>query len=1754
MEADSVASSSVPQDVLGTAEPLAAPTPPPATSSAAPPPHADDAPASSSLLREWAAPNSSEEGNSQLPVAPAVVLNERPTSSEHRASSGSRYNYPVATFVSNFVRTSVNEIRDQIYANAIPASGTSHPHSASSERIRASAEAPGLHGDGAGGDPMSTRSAPAPMIATLSAATLENTRSMNQLITMDSIDLASVPGDNGGHHGESRAMQMLHHDGGEPSAEGNDGADAHSAEFLLIDGDLVAIPAANVTDNDDEGYYSRHRYEQDENERGGEGLPPSCRPRTSRMRRGVKGIKKWIKKIKRKRDKHYQHQAQWHDELRQQQQQHQQQQQQQQQQQMFDSRRRIPTSSVLQDSSYSEALTSASLPESTVITASIQSSHAASEAASASISLAPPAATLLPQHEAGTSGVMQPQPPHPMSERPAESINFEIQSTPEPHEMTGGDQAASPARSAKLPAKREMPKRKKRFSFLRDVESRYDNRKQAPQAASSSSSAAAKPPQEATGNFATGPASVPRNARRFATDSDVVPATAGMAAPRPPSAAATSDNLSTSVLAPAPPPTDVTPPPGRRTLVHEGRASLTLDDTTPAVAALPAASAASLDTSYDPLSFGASAMPSPHAFGLDQTQRVASVVGEASYIGNADQLLEAGVLPETTMAAEAYIEDRMDDYDKYDKKDGYAYYESAIPRDADFKVDKQDAPCVDTMLSRAGEFAEDLEQDAMPAFVEPMPLKAKAKSDGSSVPLSEATSKDIDVHNDTLKLCMVGAPNVNKSDLARAIRGSTKKSKKRKNLGVDVHSWTPPNKQQVQFSIWDVQGASADAIKANGTNFGAHPGTQSVFFSDRSLYLLVWDLAANNHNVARYSHRKHSNDEDSYCSSSSDDDEEEDCDDNEYIIEERNRQADRALRSDIEDRVLSWVDCIARRGPHSAILPIALVPHGMSPQEAKRRCDLMAQLLVDYTQHFESGMPPKVLMGTETLICVSLDTNMGIAMLRETILDIATDPSHSVFDHVGTPVPKGTVHVMEAAQRMKELHKLVLVDHLMAELHTILSVDEVITSLHFLASIGELFYFGADDEDILSRYVILSRKWLVSALSCILRNDLKRELAETRQFMNLQCLYSDQQYAENHITQTFSSNSSNCPLLTSADTQMLWQSMNFMRQAVDRSSELQENATTESTIFGFLERLLVQSGVFLSLDIDDPFQTNDNVYFVPSLLATANGTKEMWTYKSSESWMTTLSHSWLFRDGAPAGLMERITVSLLHDLYEFSRTVSSRPFEQHHHHHHHHHHQDDAHRHQPLNRSNTFPFAQNSFTDFAQSHEGEPIGNIKIHQIMCWKSSIMVKIGCVFPDGDALRESFIEMFITIADQSSPYCVASDIMNPTMQRLIVSGKGQVGHHGIKLWKGGYSIVLDSIKASLAHCTNVDRQVVCPECLAYAHPSGASTWSWDSVRAAATSGSSTIRCMRGHKVDANMVCGTCRPVLSEVHSGVQSSTKRAVRDLLSSVVVVGLWDADTQCFRNVGSGFIVDRRYGLIVTAGHILFNMTAGPDYGTPFMGLQNTKIAIGLIPDGATMDENNGVGNTAMFRYFAEIAADDIHSVDACVLRITTRMESDVASDIQIAMQSEKVVDIQQEELSALKMTRRYEYEEAVRILGFNQGGEGILEQGKHVNRSADFAQGYICKLFRPADDNSNSSDESSSSMGEFSPREEIVTICPTISGHSGGPCVNDEGKVIGILSRADPVERLRCYLVPVSEIKILVSAAKQKLNRASTV
>jgi len=964
-----------------------------------------------------------------------------------------------------------------------------------------------------------------------------------------------------------------------------------------------------------------------------------------------------------------------------------------------------------------------------------------------------------------------------------------------------------------------------------------------------------------------------------------------------------------------------------------------------------------------------------------------------------------------------------------------------------------------------------------------------------SVPLSVATRGDALVHTDTHKIVMLSASAVNKSWLARRLRGhdapgeQTPRQRSKK-LTVDVQQWSPSAAKNadgtgdcgagISFKIWDVQGAGGGTV---------HPATQALFFSSRSLYILEWDLA---------------------------------CDNPETMIMDPNdlcakRQADRALQSDIANRALSLLDSMARCCPESAVLPVVLVPECLGESEVKHRCDIFVRSLQDHVHRNKAS--PKLLLGDSgKVICVATggeSSVTGIEQVRERIVSIATDPSHTDFGHIATQAPPGTGSVYQAIKELKKTRRIVALDDIQSKLGKELRKDQVVTALLFLASIGEIIYSSVEDQ-VLSRYIILDHQWLVAALSCVQVDSFhfKHEIDETRRYMNMQCLSTTDHYREHDVTKALiRDDMSNCPLLSSTDAQMLWESSDLLKVAA------LEGSVDKEAVYFFLERLLVHSGFFLPLQGTDSTCTSardtDSVFLVPSCLVQEDPHPNVWTYMSSESYKCTLCHSWLFREAAPQDLMERAIAEVLRSLYKLSTCQLETPAKR------------------KYDRSPAPPALQRS--------------SIRILQCICFKSSMKVRIETKFAASETgdLRESFVDVFISLVDRDSPHAVANKIMGPGMQRLVVSGEGLSGRHGLKLWRGGYNCILDAVRARLSDIPDAVSQAICPECLIHSSPRSAIAWSWQEMLDAAKHGHSSIfSCSRGHTVDVPLICGTSfdpnKP--REERCCLRREPIVSVQTLLPSIVLVGLWDSESRSVLNVGSGFIVDKDSGLIVTAAHVLFEMDPNSEvFGRPYFGRPKGRALIGVIPPGGTQ---------AVFRYFATVEAHDILNADACVLRITTRMESDVdhKADVTAMDQPERAISSLQmprEGLDSLQMTKEFQLEEAIRIIGYNQGGEGLYGQNGHISLSVDIVGGNICRDFvAPLTVYSRSS----AGGRTFSPKREIVASCLTIGGHSGGPCINSNGQVIGILSRADSTECKRCFLVPVSEIEPLVATAEVRL------
>mmetsp|Transcript_524 Transcript_524/g.1231 ORF Transcript_524/g.1231 Transcript_524/m.1231 type:complete len:939 (-) Transcript_524:83-2899(-) len=764
-----------------------------------------------------------------------------------------------------------------------------------------------------------------------------------------------------------------------------------------------------------------------------------------------------------------------------------------------------------------------------------------------------------------------------------------------------------------------------------------------------------------------------------------------------------------------------------------------------------------------------------------------------------------------------------------------------------------------------------------------------------------------------------------------------------------------------------------------------------------------------------------------------------------FDAEKSSRAANRALEQDIDDNVLSFASSIERSGSKGCVvLPLVLADGALQREEERRRVAILERRLSE-------RIGSTGLTSAHALI---VDDVGDLAPLKKEII------RSSMFFASSSEARRTKLY-----QQVREIvvngkasgSKIMSVNRILDAVPSA-SFAEIQSVLGALNISGDVLYFGRHQgKGAVREYVVIDVKFFFSAIACVLSLDFKQE--------------------RQTLTRSVVRELSHCPIISSDDASLVWQSMPFISNAL--------TFATSHVFCKYLKEVLVQRGIFVPLEI-----MGSSCFLIPSLLGATP--QDAFTYKTPESWRTTLCQSWVFDNTfADKSIMEAVFSSLLRDC-------------------------------------------------FVSSNDGR---TFKVHQVMLWRSALFLRIEPTHGVG------IIDILCHLVDDdSSNLSVASASTKSTSRRIVVSATGQAGDEGRNIWDGGFRTIIQSLESTFRERSQpVHREIVCPDCLSADHPSCAATWNEDEVKCFHSH--EFARCVNGHEVETGLLCGRraasrqlsrrASKMHDENHSLHNSSS--SVNNLLGSVVIVGLYDEEQNKIKQIGSGFVADKERGLVVTASHILFDMESGHSFGRPFYGLPKAKPVIAVLPD---------KDSPAVFRYFAEVLVEDVVRVDACVLRITTRFDADVHNIEDCAMQPERPVagmPSALQDLQQLKLTRRCELEESIRVLGYNQGGEGVLPMGEHINQYPDFAKGYICKKFTVQPEHYRNYER------QFAPLEEIVAICPTISGHSGGPVVNSSGSVVGILSRADRADSQRCYLVPSTELRRLLKEAR-KLSQLSPI
>lgn len=752
----------------------------------------------------------------------------------------------------------------------------------------------------------------------------------------------------------------------------------------------------------------------------------------------------------------------------------------------------------------------------------------------------------------------------------------------------------------------------------------------------------------------------------------------------------------------------------------------------------------------------------------------------------------------------------------------------------------------------------------------------------------------------------------------------------------------------------------------------------------------------------------------------------------------------------------------------------------------------------------------------------------------------------------------------------------------------------------YLTRVGLIHYFGGSS-NALENLAVTNHKFLIQIFGSLLLNEntlLNHEPQDEEKSENQN---EEELHLRRFLQQCIVSHK--IPVLTDTELLMLWKGCKELERYFS-------STYSAKTTLDFTKELLLKSGTLVPLY--SPGNCEKTIYLLPGLLENNCSAENCYfSYKCSESWKTSLCMTWLFSDFVPSNIMEDINAEILKkiipllwtksvgqsdtdgkldegwsglNIRDISCTKSSLS----------------------LKLGLMLPTGCNMSSEKCETlvelfvHLAEkksPLCVASASMLVGKRRLIVCAKGPAGSDGKFVWSGGFQQIIDIIDRFLES--QEEAFALKFEKEIVCPDCILSHDHVSqasVWK--WNQILEASK----------RQQEEMRCRRNAHPVRVSLLNNEIQPGSHGIASSNCGPCTVSSSDQSNSVSRLRQSYHEISPSVRSSAVPASK-LLHGVVLVGLLDKKTGLIVQAGSGFIVDVEAGLIITASHTFINMNnftndgkSNPKFGEWYCGLEDVEIVVGVIPSALPSSscsfsstttssssshqqtahsnsqnpETMMRNNTAVFRYFAKIVTADVCNVDACVLWITKKIEVDLKMendnayiDIGALYNSENdtknsnVTDLRdvscdfykEEGLTQLSITSACEYQECVRVLGYNQGGEGLFAQGTHVNRTVDLSIGYVSKKFEcpkdsmpPLTAQKKSGQDDDNIQDFFQPRKEIIVVgCQTIGGHSGGPCVNEGGEVIGILSRADPSEAQRCYIAPTGEWVNLIRMARSR-------
>ena len=790
-------------------------------------------------------------------------------------------------------------------------------------------------------------------------------------------------------------------------------------------------------------------------------------------------------------------------------------------------------------------------------------------------------------------------------------------------------------------------------------------------------------------------------------------------------------------------------------------------------------------------------------------------------------------------------------------------------------------------------------------------------------------------------------------------------------------------------------------------------------------------------------------------------------------------RANQALRRDILEKVQFWVDLVQAKVPGAVILVVASFCDFFSNVQKSGHGTGVGE---DEAKRRCKVLRQQLVAGQSTIIFgpdddpvirVSGATSVGLDVLREKMISIGKNTEF--FNQIGTPLHQEFLNLRNLVRSMKnDGHKIIDLDGVRSQLVGVGA--DLVPAVSWLSNVGEALSIGDGDH----RMLVLDMPWFSKLSGCMLVQDWKATVSATRRRLGKGEMY---RFA--------GALNDNYPMISLEDCRMLWHS--FFNDSHARNDQ-----SFVASLLDVLPDLLVNFGILVPIERDiGPLSrerlcsaaTINTAQYLPPM---ANPVPDNPLLPANLVFVPSLLETGDLGGGLRTPHMatgSSVVIAQVVDLFDGAPT--------------------------DLMERILAILLHNIDALVKSKKEVQGVRISSVRTMSCWRSIFNIKFVASDDDGQ-------ETVVVVCSQ----LLEADEGGTVLSRLITSGNEIQGSSGRDMWQAGYGLVLETIRSVVEGYTDLQHlwRTLCPQCVATRGIFTDSSWSNDDLPGVLTA-ENVVECRkRGHRVCGRLLTGTGKFENTASHSELESKVKY-------SVVLIGLYDASqpTNKVRKLGSGFIVDSEKGLIVTAARTLLRIAGQERFGQNYFGIVGAKIVIGV----ASAD----TGDTAVFRYFARIYSKDpsisapntpFCRVDACVLKITSRFENDIVGngdgcheEIEILLRDNALMRSQN--LSQLYLTPTSRLEEQVRIFGYEQ------DEDSSVNLELNSSPGDICQYWTEPG--------AGEEAFQYQPKNITVVMSRAKAGHTGGPCVNKEGEVVGILSCADPNEKdTRSFVVPVSE------------------